>query len=45
MTPMQKPINVLAELIRHFEEMKHASVVYQFQNICELLIPLRVMNL
>ena len=42
MTPMQKPMNEPAELTRHREEMKQASVVYQFQNIYELLILLRV---
>lgn len=33
MTPMQEPANIPLDVICHEREMKHASMVYQFQSI------------
>ena len=35
MTPMHEAANVLREVMCHLVERKHASTVYQFQNICD----------
>lgn len=35
MTPMQEPVNMPLEVMCHVVDRKHASMVYQFQNICD----------
>ena len=35
MIPMQEPANMPLEVMCHVEERKHASMVYQFQSICQ----------